>query len=95
MASNYEECSLFYFFPNPNIEECRARCQACFGCSKLGQAIENQKDPDDDTPATPNEEFIYFDSDVDQITKLKGISMNQDYVFYWNAGNVWKMSLEN
>ena len=31
-----EECSFFYFFPNPNIEKCRANCIHCFGCSKLG-----------------------------------------------------------
>ena len=36
-----EECSFFYFFPNPNINKTRADCRHCFGCSRLGQAIEN------------------------------------------------------
>jgi hypothetical protein len=40
-----------------------------------------------------NGEFIYFDDVDDEITDLQGISMNQDFVFYWNTGKVWKFNL--
>ena len=40
------------------------------------------------------EPFIYFDSNNDDIYDLQGISMNQDYIFYWNNGKVWKQDIE-
>ena len=70
-----EECSFFFFFPNSRIEQCRALCQHCFGCSKLGQLIENQRENDDEEPEE-NEEYIYFDNKGDEINDLKGFSMN-------------------
>ena len=36
-------------------------------------------------------EFVYFDA-MD-IKELKGVSMNQQYVFFWNLGSAWKLSL--
>ena len=46
LGHNTEECSFFYFFPNPSVEKSREKCQHCFSCSKLGQDIENHRDPD-------------------------------------------------
>ena len=76
LATSTEESSFFFFFPNPNIEQTRANCRHCFGCSKLGQAIENQRDPNDPVDEEVNEEFTYFDSESDEIHDLQGISMN-------------------
>ena len=39
-------------------------------------------------------QFIYYDSPSDDIDKLRGVSMNEKYVFLWNDGNVWKIDLE-
>lgn len=36
-------------------------------------------------------EFIYFDSETDEVYDLQGISMNQDFIFFWNTGKVWKL----
>ena len=38
--------------------------------------------------------FIYFDSNDDEIYDLKGTSMNEDYIFFWNSGKVWKLDIE-
>ena len=35
-TKSVEDCSFFYFFPNPSIEERRAACKTCFGCSEEG-----------------------------------------------------------
>ena len=64
----------------------------CFGCSKKGRNIDNRRDPDESFEDTFDEEFLYFDSNDDEITNLKGVSMNQDYIFFWNTGKVWKLS---
>jgi len=39
-------------------------------------------------------EYIYFDSESDEIKDLKGVSMNEKYIFLWNLGNAWKIDLE-
>jgi hypothetical protein len=38
--------------------------------------------------------FIYYDSPTDEIDKLRGISMNEKFIFIWNDGNVWKINLQ-
>ena len=40
-----------------------------------------------------NREFIYFDSEDDEVYNLQGISMNQDFIFFWNRGKVWKLHM--
>ena len=37
---------------------------------------------------------MYHDSQSDSINNLQGVSMNQSYIFFWNLGNVWKLSLD-
>ena len=39
-------------------------------------------------------EFFYFDGVDDEINDLKGVSMNEDYIFFWNLNIIWKMSLK-
>jgi len=39
-------------------------------------------------------EYIYFDSPEDQVVNLTGTSMNESYIFFWNLGSVWKLSLK-
>ena len=41
-----------------------------------------------------NQEFIYFDSQHDDITEMQGASMNDKYVFFWNLGNVWALDVQ-
>lgn len=36
---------------------------------------------------------LYFDSDHDEIANLQGVSMNDQFIFFWNLGRVWKLSL--
>ena len=40
-----------------------------------------------------NKDFIYFDSPSDEIVFMQGASMNENYVFFWNLGSVWKLDL--
>ena len=30
----------------------------------------------------------------DEINDLKGVSLNEDYIFFWNLNIIWKMSLK-
>ena len=39
-------------------------------------------------------DYIYFDSQDDEITELQGVSMNTKYVFFWNLGKVWRFCLK-
>ena len=39
-------------------------------------------------------QFIYFDGNEEMQRKYQGVSMNQKYIFFWNLGNIWKLSLE-
>ena len=52
------------------------------------------KDYSDSTESNFKNHFIYFDSKDDEIDKLLGVSINDNYIFFWNAGNVWKLDLE-
>ena len=45
-------------------------------------------------PNSENKEFIYFDSQHDDITEMQGASMNDKYVFFWNLGIVWALDVE-
>ena len=38
---------------------------------------------------------LYFDCLHDDIVNLKGVSMNERYIFFWNLGKVWKLDLES
>ena len=40
-------------------------------------------------------DYIYFDSQNDEIHDLSGVAMNTKYIFFWNDGKVWVMLLEN
>ena len=40
------------------------------------------------------EEFIYFDSKSDDIYDLRGCSLNENYIFFWNLGVVWSIELK-
>ena len=91
-AKSVEDCSFFYFFPNQHIEACRANCKVCFGCSEEGQRIENQLLPGEEADDEDPQEFIYFDNEDDAVSDLQGQSMNQDYIFFWNKGNAWKLN---
>ena len=42
----------------------------------------------------PLDHYIYFDSKDDEITHMKGVSMNHDYIFFWNSNQAWKLSLK-
>ena len=44
---------------------------------------------------TRDKPFIYYDSPSDSVEKLRGVSMNTDYIFLWNDGHVWKIDLES
>jgi hypothetical protein len=39
--------------------------------------------------------FLYFDSLTDKIKNLRGISMNTNYLFFWNDSHAWKMDIES
>jgi len=39
-------------------------------------------------------EFIFFDEEYYDKTKIIGVSMNASYFFIWNLGKVWKINLE-
>ena len=41
-----------------------------------------------------NIEHIYHDSVDDSIIGLRGVSMNEEYKFFWNAGSIWKLCLK-
>ena len=91
VSNQVSDCSFFFFFPNPNIAISRNNCKACFGCSKIGRNIDNRRDADASFEEEFDEEFLYFDSSEDEVTNLKGVSMNQDFIFFWNTGQVWKL----
>ena len=38
-------------------------------------------------------DYLYYDSIDDEIVGLKGVSMNERFIFFWNAGYVWKLCL--
>ena len=40
------------------------------------------------------EEFIYYDSKSDDIYDLKGCSLNENFIFFWNLGVVWSLELK-
>ena len=48
-----------------------------------------------DSATRSNGEYIYFDSQNDDISNLQGVSMNSKFVFFWNLGKVWTLSLES
>ena len=37
---------------------------------------------------------MYLDSERDELYDIQGVSMNELYIFFWNLGNVWALSLE-
>ena len=37
---------------------------------------------------------MYFDSEDDDVYDLKGCSMNEKYIFFWNLGVVWHLDLK-
>ena len=39
-------------------------------------------------------DFIYFDSPLDDIVHMQGVSMNEKYIFFWNMGSIWKLDLD-
>ena len=39
-------------------------------------------------------EFLYFDSKSDDIWDLKGCSMNENFIFFWNNSVVWSCDLK-
>ena len=39
-------------------------------------------------------QYIHFDDPDDDIVFMQGVSMNEDYIFFWNLGSVWKLNLE-
>jgi len=41
-----------------------------------------------------NGNFIYFDSPFDDIVHMQGVSMNENFIFFWNLGRVWKLHLK-
>jgi hypothetical protein len=45
-------------------------------------------------PGAENGEFLYFDSQYDNMKEIKGASMNENYMFFWSLGNVWSLCLE-
>ena len=71
-AKSVEDCSFFYFFPNPHIEERRACCKVCFGCSAEGQRIENQVLSGQVEEEEEPQEFVYFDNADDEVSDLQG-----------------------
>ena len=40
-------------------------------------------------------QHYYFDDMNDQIDQLKGVSMNESFIFFWNLGKVWKLELKS
>jgi hypothetical protein len=40
-------------------------------------------------------EYLYFDSEIDELYDIQGVSMNQGYIFFWNLGIVWSLSLKS
>jgi hypothetical protein len=39
--------------------------------------------------------FIYYDSPADKVAKLRGCSMNERFIFFWNEGNVYKINVRS
>jgi hypothetical protein len=42
-----------------------------------------------------NEEYLYFDSPSDELYNIRGVSMNNSFIFFWNEGIIWQMDLIN
>lgn len=42
-----------------------------------------------------NGTYLYFDSPKDDIDNLRGFSMNESFIFFWNGGHIWKINLES
>jgi hypothetical protein len=42
-----------------------------------------------------NGTFLHFDAPNDEITNMQGVSMNQNYIFFWNLGSVWSLDLRS
>ena len=40
-----------------------------------------------------NEEFIYFDSTKDDVTRMAGAQINKDHMFFWNKNTIWRINL--
>ena len=45
-------------------------------------------------PNKENGDYLYFDSQYDNMKDIKGASMNEDFMFFWSLGNVWSFSLQ-
>lgn len=41
------------------------------------------------------QEFMYFDSEVDELYDIQGTSMNERFIFFWNLGIVWSLNLQS
>lgn len=39
-------------------------------------------------------EYMYFDSETDELYDIQGTSMNERFIFFWNYGIIWALSLE-
>lgn len=39
-------------------------------------------------------EFFYFYGVDDEIKDLLGVSMNEDFIFFWSRNLVWKLALK-
>lgn len=51
--------------------------------------------PSIESASTSNkQEYLYFDSQDDDLYELQGCSMNVKYMFFWNLGVVWSLDLE-
>jgi hypothetical protein len=46
-------------------------------------------------PQSDKKPFLCFDSPYDKMPNLRGITLNAKYLFMWNDGNVWKISLDD
>lgn len=40
------------------------------------------------------QEYMYFDSESDELYDIQGTSMNQQFIFFWNYGIVWALNLK-
>ena len=39
-------------------------------------------------------EYMYFDSESDELYDIQGTSMNERFIFFWNNGIVWSLNLQ-
>ena len=39
--------------------------------------------------------YVYYDSVDDDVTNMQGVCMNRHYMFFWNLGRAWKLSLKD